>query len=90
MAIQSVESLIAPSSLVTVVVLGAVGVLLAFRIALDFELLQTGTSNDDSATPSMIDCPSVVRTADGDVCEYCEEPLHDDSAATDSITERKK
>ena len=72
-------------SLVTVVVLAAIGVAILVRILADFELLHAvAKSETSSSQPSKTNCPSCgARTTVDCVCDYCGEPLTDDSSTTD-------
>ncbi|SDK27693.1 hypothetical protein SAMN04515672_2778 [Natronorubrum texcoconense] len=76
-------------SLVTAAVLAAVGVLFLLRIHVEFELLHAVASSETSSSqPSKTNCPSCgARTTVDGVCDYCEEPLADDSTATDRTDE---
>ncbi|WP_436343204.1 hypothetical protein [Natronorubrum sp. FCH18a] len=68
-------------TLATVAVFAAVGAIVVLRIIVDFERLHAlASSGESSSQPSKINCPScgARTTADG-VCDYCAEPLTDDS-----------
>ncbi|WP_440769308.1 hypothetical protein [Natronorubrum sp. DTA28] len=78
-------ALVSTSTLTTVLVLVAFGVLSLAYIVISFERLHALHATDESsATVSDVNCPSCgARTADDGVCDYCEAPLTDESADSD-------